>query len=91
MQVKLDDMLKVKELMEIVMQFKDYVHAERQIFIFIEMSTRGVVSSIEFNKDCSWGMPFNDMAIPLSFIPLHIFAEFEFEVIYSLDEESQDV
>ncbi len=84
MQVKPEDMLKVKELMEIAVEYSEYVQDDRQIFIFIEMSTTGVVSSIEFNKDCSWGMPFNDMSIPLSFIPLHIFAEFEFDVIFTI-------
>ena len=86
MQIKHEDMLKMKELMELVTALKDYVNEDRQIFIMITMNSRGMVNYIEFNKDCSWAAPFSDLAIPLTFIPLQMFEDFSFEVIYHIED-----
>ncbi len=90
MRVKSEDMFKIRELADLCETFRDYVEGDRQIFIMLNMSRRGVVYTIEFNKDMSWGAPFTELEVPLSFVPLHLFEEYNFDVYYYIAEEAPD-
>ena len=90
MQINSEDMFKVRELVDLCEAFKDYVDEDRQILIMLNMNRRGIVYAIEFNKDLSWAAPFVDMEIPLSFIPLHLFTEYNFSTYFYIEEKQDD-